>query len=151
VEKQTAWLEGMGYSSAETGEMLRMAPATVEKIRAHAAERIRSHVDGWNVRLLADNGPELGRAATAAKTGECLPAKTFLDVVDGRMPWRGREQMEQHVLGCWHCIDHFCRLLEVVELLRRVQPLTEEEAAPFDRILGIADRKPGGWKRWFGA
>ncbi len=49
----------------------------------------------------------------------------------GRTTWRGRETMEQHVLRCWHCIDHFSRMVEVVELIRGVQPLTEEQAAPF--------------------
>ena len=38
VEKQAAWLETMGYAAAKTGLMLRMAPATVEKIRARASE-----------------------------------------------------------------------------------------------------------------
>jgi hypothetical protein len=151
VERQVVWLEGMIYPPPETGEMLRMAAPTVEKIRDRAAEGVRGQVDGWNTRLLADNGRVLGQAAGATRSERCLPWKTFLDVIDGRMTWRGREEMEQHVLGCWNCIDHFCRLLEVVELLRGVQPLNEEEAAPFDRLLGIAEERRGGWRKWFGA
>lgn len=150
VEKQVVWLETMEYGAGVSGEMLRMSPATVEKIRGRAAEAIRGQVDGWNERLLADNGPALGRAAASGGGAECLPAKAFLDVVDGRATWRGREEMERHVLGCWHCIDHFCRLSEVVELLRGVQPLTEEEAAPLDALLGIPAEKRGGWRRLFG-
>ena len=38
VEKQVAWLETMLYSPAETGVLLRMAPATAERIRGKAAE-----------------------------------------------------------------------------------------------------------------
>jgi len=151
VEKQAAWLETMHYSPAETGEMLRMSGATVEKIRSRAGELIRGRVDNWNDRLLSENGQALGREAAAKGGEECLAAKTFLDIVDGRMTWRGREQMEQHVRGCWHCIDHFCRLLEVVELLRGVRPLTEEEAAPFDKLLGVAAEKKSGWRKWLGA
>jgi hypothetical protein len=150
VEKQVAWLEGMNYSAPATGEMLRMSAATVEKIRSRAAERIRTHVDGWNADLLAKNGFALGREAASAGGKDCLPAKTFLDVIDGRATWRGREEMERHILGCWHCIDHFCRLHEVVELLRGIQPLTEEEAAPFDRLSGIVAEKRAGWRRLFG-
>ena len=150
VEKQAAWLETMRYRPAETGEMLRMSAATVGKIRTRAAELIRGQVDAWNTRLLAENGPALGRAAAAAHGGDCLPAKAFLDVLDGRATWRGREQMEQHVLGCWYCIDHFCRLLEVVEVLRGIRPLTEEEAVPLDRYLGIEMVERSGWRRWFG-
>lgn len=150
VEKQVAWMEGMNYSAPVTGEMLRMSAATVEKIRGRAAERIRTHVDGWNATLLVENGFALGREAAAAGGKDCLPAKTFLDVIDGRATWRGREEMERHILGCWHCIDHFCRLHEVVELLRGIQPLTEQDAAPFDRLLGVAAEKRGGLRRWFG-
>jgi hypothetical protein len=151
VEKQVVWLEGMRYTLAETGEMLRMSPATVEKIRGRAGELIRAQVDHWNARLVSENGRTLGREAAAKGGAECLGWKTFLDIVDGRMAWLGREQMERHVHSCWHCIDHFCRLLEVVELLRGLKPLTEEEAAPFDKLLGIEAEKKTGWRKWLGS
>ena len=151
VEKQSAWLETMGYSPAASGEMLRMSAVTVEKIRSRASELIRRQVEGWNTRLVFENGRSLGREAAAARGADCLPSKAFLEVIDGRMTWQGRERMEQHALRCWHCIDHFCRLLEAVELLRGIRPLAEEEAAPFDRLLGIQAEKKRGWKKWFGA
>lgn len=150
VEKQVVWLEGMRYSPDETGEMLRMAGSTVEKIRGRAAERVRGQVDGWSSRLVAENGRALGQAAKERRGDKCVDSKTFLDVVDGRMTWQGREQVEQHVPGCWYCIDHFCRVAEVVELLRGLQPLTEAEATPFDRLLGIPEERRGGWRKWFG-
>src|ERR1017187_7055242 len=75
-------------------------------------------------------------------TGEdCLPTKAFLDVVDGRTTWRGRETMDRHLLGCWHCVDHFCRMLEVVHLLRGSQPLSESGSEPFRALLGVAAPK----------
>ena len=149
TEKQAAWLETMCYTADQTGAMLRMAPKTVEKIRERASELIRGKVDAWRRSLLADNGAALGRAAAAASTKDCLPAKAFLDVLDGRTTWRGREEMEQHVLGCFHCIDHFCRMVEVIELLRGLKPLTAEEAEPFRRLLGVQVKKASGWKRLF--
>ncbi|MDR3702489.1 MAG: hypothetical protein P4L56_22775, partial [Candidatus Sulfopaludibacter sp.] len=63
---------------------------------------------------------------------------------------RGRETMEQHVLRCWHCIDRFSRMVEVVELIRGVQPLTEEEAAPFRKLLGVDLPKKSLWRRFAG-
>jgi len=150
VEKQAVWLETMGYTPAESGEMLRMSAATVEKIRGRAADLIRGRVDTWSSGLLAENGPALGRAAAAAGGADCLRAKALLDVLDGRATWRAREEMEQHALACWRCIDHSCRLVEAVALLRGVHPLTEEEAAPLDRVLGIEAEKRGLWKRWSG-
>jgi hypothetical protein len=148
VEKQVAWLESMLYTPAETAVLLRMAPSTAEKIRGKAADLIRGRVDCWSHTMLPENGRALGRAASAAGGAGCLPPKTFLDMLDGRTTWRGREQLEQHVTGCWHCIDHFCRLVEVVEVLRGNQPLTGAEAAPFGRLLDVPPGKQPAWKRW---
>jgi hypothetical protein len=145
LEKQAAWIETMGYGAAETGAMLRMAPATVDKIRARAAELLRGHLSSWSRGMLAASGVALGREAAAAHTKDCLPSKVFLDVLDGRSTWQGREEMEGHVASCWHCIDHYCRMAEVVELLRGVEPLSEEESAPWLRLLGVEERRKG-WR-----
>lgn len=148
VEKQTAWLETMLYSPAETGVLLRMAPSTAEKIRAKSADLIRGKVDSWSRTMLAENGRALGRAAAAQAGAKCLPPKTFLDMLDGRTTWRGREQLEQHVTRCWHCIDHFCRLVEVVQVLRGNQLLADAEVAPFAELLGVSAGKRPAWRRW---
>jgi hypothetical protein len=148
VEKQTVWLETMLYPPDQAGVLLRMAPSTVERIRAKAADLIRGKADSWSSTLLAANGFALGRAAAAAAEAECLPPKPFLDLLDGRTTWRGRDEMERHVTRCWHCIDHYCRLVEVVELQRGNQPLTDAEAEPFGNLLGIAPKRRPLWKRW---
>jgi len=150
TEKQAAWIEGMGYGSRETGAMMRMAPVTVEKIREKAAELIRGASSGWRRTILAENGWELGRAAAAASTKECLPPKVFLDILDGRTTWRGREEMERHVNRCWCCIDLYCRMIEVVDLIRGVEPLPESEAAPLRELLGVRLARPPLWKRFVG-
>jgi hypothetical protein len=150
VEKQATWLETMAYTHVETGAMMRMSPQTVEKIREKAAELIRGRVSSWSRTLLADNGVALGRAATAGATAECLPDKPFLDVLEGRATWQGRDELDRHVNRCWHCIDHFSRLVEVVELLRGIQPLSEAEAEPFRELLGIQIEKRPAWKKLFG-
>jgi hypothetical protein len=151
VEKQAAWFETMQYSPVQTGPMVKMEPKTVEKIRHRAAELIRGKVDHWSSSMLAANGRALGRAAAAATGKDCLSVKAFLDLIDGRTTWRGREEMEHHVNQCWHCVDHFCRLVEVVEMLRGLQPLSDADAEPFRKLLGIPVKKPSGWKRVFGS
>lgn len=148
-EKQAAWLETMLYSSAEAGVLLRMAPTTVDRIRSKAGDLIRSKVDSWSRAMLSENGRPLGLAAAAAGIAECLPPKTFLDMLDGRTSWRGREELEHHVTRCWHCIDHFCRLVEVVEVMRHNQPLSSAEATPFHELLGVPAEHRPAWKRWF--
>jgi hypothetical protein len=146
VEKQAAWIEGMGYTPEQTGAMLRMAPVTVAKIRDRASELLRSKSDAWRRSLLRENGRRLGRLAAAAGGPECLPAKAFLDVLDGRTTWSARESTGRHVAECLHCVDHFCRMAEVIELLRGVKPLDEAEMARWANVLGVeAARKRKGW------
>jgi hypothetical protein len=118
LEKEAAWIETMRYTPEQTAVMLRMSPATVEKIRAKAADLLRGRLDSWSRTILTDSGMALGREAAAAETKDCLPSKVFLDVLDGRTTWSGREEMERHASGCWHCIDHFCRMAEVIALFR---------------------------------
>jgi hypothetical protein len=151
VEKQAAWTEGMAYTPEQAGAMLRMAPGTVAKIRERAAELLRGHVDSWRRGILKENGPQLGRAAAGASGPDCLSPKVFLDVLDGRASWRGREDMERHVSGCLHCVDHFCRMAEVIELLRGIQPLPEAAAVPLCKVLGIdPEKRKRGWRRLIG-
>jgi hypothetical protein len=130
--------------------MMRAAPETVEKIRARASELIRGSVDSWRRSLLVDNGFSLFREAAAASGPDCLPLKAFLDILDGRTTWRDREVMEQHVTNCWHCVDHYARMVEVAGLMRGSKPLSEAEAAPYYKLLGAAPPRRPAWKRMFG-
>jgi hypothetical protein len=140
----------MGYNAGQAGTFLRTSPATIEKMRERARERIRASVDSWRITALADNVRRLGRQAETA-TAQCLLPNAFLEVLDGRATWRGREGVERHVIGCWHCIDHFCRMREVVELLRQIRPLSDPEAERFRKLLGVEVEKRRGWKKLFGA
>ena len=151
LEKQAVWLESMRYTPERAAVLLRMDPRTVQKIREKGAERLRGQLDSWSRTMLADAGRALGRAAAAAAEPSCLPAKAFLDVLDGRTTWQGREELESHVAACWHCIDHFCRLAEVLDLLRGLAPLPESEAALLRAQIGIPNPKKPGWRRWLGA
>jgi hypothetical protein len=151
TEKQAAWTEGMGYTAEQGGAMLRMAPATVAKIRDRAAELLRGQVDSWRRSIVQENGPQWGRAAAQARGADCLSPKIFLDVLDGRASWSGREEMERHVSGCLHCVDHFCRMAEVIELLRGMQPLSDEQAGAYRKLLGVEAEKKKGWRRLIGA
>jgi hypothetical protein len=151
TEKQAAWFETMHYDSTSAGALMRVAPATVDKIRARASELIRGKVDHWNRSMLADNGLALGREAAAAPGKDCLPIKAFLDILDGRTTWREKEALERHVNTCWHCVDHYARMQEVMGLLRSCQPYNDQEAAPYRKILGVADERRPVWKRLLGA
>jgi hypothetical protein len=118
VEKKAVWLETMRYSAADAARMLRMDAQTVGKIRDRAAEMLRAGQDRWSRTMLEANGLALGRAVAERKGPECCSAKALLDVIEGRSTWAKREEMERHITGCWHCVDHFSRLHEVCDLLR---------------------------------
>src|SRR5262249_3924650 len=105
----------------------------------------------WRRPILTENGLVLGREASAARTNECLPVKAFLDILDGRTTWQNREFTEQHANQCWHCLDHFCRMIEVVGLIRSNRPWSDAEAAPYWKILNVEPEKRPVWKRMFGA
>lgn len=147
--KQVVWFETMRYGTSDTGRMLRMDPKTVEKIRNQGAELLRGRLDHWSANLLSAAGAQLGRDAWNSRTPECFPSKAFFEIVDGRITWQRRDQMDRHVVKCWHCVDHFCRCLEVIDLGRDAQPLSEEQALPFNRALAIRIEKPPIWKRVF--
>ena len=58
--------------------------------------------------------------------------------------------MDRHLRTCWHCVDHFCRILESVYLLRDTPELSEAECEPFRKLFGIAAPQKSGWKRLIG-
>ncbi len=147
TQKLAAWLETMVYDDASAGVMLRMAPSTVEKTRTQAAGLLRGKIDTWRRTLLAENGRSLGIAAAAVSTKDCLGPKLFLDVLDGRATWQGREEMERHAGACWHCIDHFARMAEVIEVLRGIKPLEPAEESRWLEAIGAAKPRKSFWRR----
>jgi hypothetical protein len=147
VEKQAVWLDAMRYDEETTARMLRMDARTAGRIRERAAELMRTRFDRWSRDALRANGPALGRAAAAAATPQCHAPKIFLDLIDGRTTWEGRENAERHTGDCLRCLDHFCRIHEAVDWLRNTRPLIEAEAAPYLRSLGIEAARPSFFKR----
>jgi len=117
VEKKVVWFETMRYNAADTARILRMDEMTVGKIREKSADRLRAVQDRWSCSMLEESGAQLGRKAAAQSTPQCVSAKTLLDMIDGRSTWPKREEAERHITTCWHCIDHYCRLHEVCDLL----------------------------------
>ena len=147
TQKLAVWMETMRYDAAQTGAMLRMAPATVEKTRDHGADLLRRKVENWRRTILAENGFPLQKTAGQMGSKDCLPPRVFLDVLDGRATWQGREEMERHAGDCWHCVDNFARMAEVIELLRGIRPIDDAETAAWLESIGVHDVRSGFWRR----
>ncbi|MBL8179668.1 MAG: hypothetical protein JNK48_33625 [Bryobacterales bacterium] len=137
IDRQYIWLESMGYSNQITAEMMNLDVTSSESARARAEEALRGVLDQWKRGLIAENGLNLGRLATASHGERCLPAKAFLDTLDGRITWQRKKDYEFHLMQCWFCIDHFCRIREADFAINKSTPLTEDEAAPLLRQLSI--------------
>lgn len=149
VEKQAVWLETMHYDPAETSRLLSITPESAGRMRDHAAGLIREKSTAWRRSVIADSGAVLGFAASARSTPDCVSDKMFLDMLDGRVAWSGRESAERHCSRCWRCVDAFCRMREATHIVRVLKPLSGEEAAPYHKMLGIVVEKPSFWERTF--
>jgi DNA-directed RNA polymerase specialized sigma24 family protein len=150
VELQAVWLETMRYTAPQAATMLKISTTTVEKMRARGAEALRGAADSWSASMLADNGIALGREAGLGQGKDCPPAKAYLDILDGRSTWHFRESVDRQVHACFHCLDHFCRMVETIALVRDARPAEAAEAARYERLLGIEEAKRGVWQKVFG-
>jgi hypothetical protein len=147
AERQMMWLETMGYDAVETARLMRASPETVASVRARGAELLRARVDHWTVTVLSDCGAALGEAVRLKPPGEPAAARDYIDLLDGRVTWQRRVELERSLAASWFEIDHFCRVREVDEAASRSRSLSDEEAAPYSRLLGVEPRKPSLWTR----
>lgn len=151
VERQMVWLETMAYDGVGAAKLLNLAKETIEKLRERADGLLRGKVDRWSAGILGRNGVVLRLLAAGQKGEKCLPVRSYLDAIDGRITWIRKRDDEYHLANCWYCVDHFCRVREADALLQAGKPLRVEEAEAFLKLLGIPMDKPPLWKRWIGA
>jgi hypothetical protein len=149
LERQAVWMATMRYDVPEAAPILRMDQKTVESARERALEALRQRADNWSRDVLERDGRALGVAAEAASGEECIAARAFLDLLDGKMTWQRRTDIEFHLNQCWHCVDHLCRLREADELLRHKTTESEENRAALLTTLGFPaePKKRGLWRR----
>lgn len=144
LERQVVWMSTMQYPAPEAAAILRMDAKTAESARERALEALRQRVDHWSRDVLERGGRALGAAAEAAAGERCIPARAFLDLLDGKMTWQRRTDADFHLNQCWHCVDHLCRLREVDELLRNNKPDSEESVSDVLTMLGFPPPKRRG-------
>ncbi len=149
LEKQVVWLYLLSPRAEDTALMLRADRPSVEAILGRAQEQLRAAVDHWSAEMLEQNRHVLVPHARERRTKECPEPATFLRLLDGQNPWRVRYGTEQHLAGCWHCVDLLCRFREAARLARLAQPLSEDQAERFAEALGFRVAPPK-WKRLLG-
>lgn len=137
VERQLAWFETMDYTSQEAAQFLHVSEETGAKAWQKAREALRAKLDHWTVTLLKENGGNLAAEARAKVPAEPVPARVHLDLIDGRLTWRDRTDVDHHLTATWFEIDHLCRVREADEALRHAVTLTDEETAAYMRRLNL--------------
>ncbi|MCL4851763.1 MAG: hypothetical protein KJZ78_10320 [Bryobacteraceae bacterium] len=147
VEKQMAWLETMKYEPAHAALTMNAGTDTVERLREKSEDLLRQSLDRWKRGLLRENGLQLRAEAAARSSQDCVPVKLFLDILDGRVTWSNRQNIDRHLASCWHCIDRFCRTREIDRLVKDTPPLTEEKTEIHLEKLGFSREKAPFWKR----
>jgi hypothetical protein len=150
LERQVVWLFLLCPRAADAPLMLRADQPSVSAILGRAQERLRATLDHWSADTLEQNRHHLLAEARRRQTKDCPDPRAWLRLLDGQITWRDRQEFEQHLVACWFCVDRLCCFREVHWASRLIQPLTEAEARPIAKAIGLTFRPPSRWKRLFG-
>ena len=150
LERQIVWFETMSYNLDDTARLTRVSVDTARKARERAGELLRGRLDSWTQTIIADNGGLLSDQAGATKPAEPVAFRHFLDIIDGRMTWQLRAEVEPKIESSWFEIDHFCRIREADAAVRDTKPLQPEEAAGYLSDMGVRQPRVSLWKRLLG-
>ena len=150
VEREMLWLFIKGYSSEQIAPILMNAAATAEMVKSVAAERLARILPGPSADALTVSCRALMEAAEKSATGQCLSLKTFNNIINGQVTWRERELAEEHMTGCFYCIERFTTFLEMIRLRKDVPALP---ATDIERIISAlnlpAPKERGVFARLF--
>jgi hypothetical protein len=144
VEREVMWLFLKGYSAQQISPMMMNAEATSNAVKAVADQRLKDLFPAMTADAFNISARTLIEAAEKTKTDECLPLKTFNNIVNGQITWRERDVAEQHIRDCFYCIDRFSSFQEMIRLKKDAKPASEADVNPVLEKLGIAAPKKKG-------
>lgn len=144
VEREVMWLYVKGYDGTRIAPMMMNAEATANSVKVVADERLKALFPAATVDAFSVSSRTLIEAAEKAKTPDCLPLKTFNNIVNGQISWRERDVAEQHIRDCFYCIDRFTGFQEMVRLRKDATPLPGPQVDAILRELGFAAAKKQG-------
>ncbi len=141
LERQIVWFAVLGYDEDGMRELLPAAGERVRQVVARAAERL-----GGDAAVVSDRsyGAALVAEVRSSPPEEPVPLRRLFQVLDGRLDWRRRDEIEDRLLASWYELDRFCRAREAAMALRKARPLPPEQVAEYVRSLELDRRPPGG-------
>jgi len=125
VEREIMWLFMKGYTATQISPMMMNAEATSDAVKAVADQRLKDLFPAMTADAFNISARTLIEAAEKTNTPECLPLKTFNNIVNGQISWRERDVAEQHIRDCFHCIDRFTSFQEMIRLKKDAKPAAE--------------------------
>ena len=141
VHRELLWMFVKGYDAAHTADMLMNAEATSGELNQRTRDRIAQVVERGASDLLL--------AAEKASTPDCLPLRTFNNLINGQISWQERDEAERHFRDCLYCLDRFTSFQEMIWYGRNAPPLGEPQVQRILRELGLSLKKKGLVARLF--
>ncbi len=138
MEGEMLWLWLKGYDAPLIAAMVANAAATAQAVAAIADQKLAQVLPGAGPEVLRASVIHLLEEAAKTKSGECLPWKTFNNLVNGQTTWRERELAEAHIKDCLNCLDRFTSFQEMIRLRREAKAAPEAEVNPVLADLGFA-------------
>jgi hypothetical protein len=144
TERQVLWLLVKGYTPEQIAPIMVNAAATAQAVQANSRELLAALLPGSSGQTFTDSARGLTQAAGRLRTPDCLPYKTFNNIVNGQISWRERTLAEEHIRDCFFCIDNFTSFQEMVRFRKDSKPLPPPEIGEVLAGLGLPEEKPHG-------
>jgi hypothetical protein len=142
MERAILWLQIKGYDAPQIAAILDAAAATAAAAASAVSDPLSAVLPSApDARALAARS--LIEAAEKARSEDCLPLKTFNNLVSGQLTWRERELAEEHIRPCLYCLDRFTAFQEMIRYLRDVRPLPDSQVGTLLAALGLSLPKRG--------
>lgn len=145
VEREIMWLFVKGYKAQQISPMMMNAEATSNAVKCVADQRLKDLFPAMTADAFNISARSLIEAAEKTKTPDCLPLKTFNNIVNGQVSWRERDVAEQHIRDCFYCIDRFTSFQEMIRLKKDAKPAPEAQVDPILVSLGLGAAKKKGF------
>jgi hypothetical protein len=144
VEREIMWLFMKGYTAQQISPMMMNAEATSNAVKALADQRLKDLFPAMTADAFNISARTLIEASEKTNTPECLPLKTFNNIVNGQVSWRERDVAEEHIRECFYCIDRFTSFQEMIRLKKDGKPVPEPKVNSTLAAMGLETGKKKG-------
>lgn len=136
IEREMLWLFVKGYTAEQMAPIILNAAVTASAVKQTADQRLGEILPGSSPDAFNVSARVLMEAAEKTRGENCLPLKTFNNLVNGQITWRDRELAEQHIRDCFYCLDRYTSFQEMIRYRKDSVPLTDSQT---EKILSTLD------------